>query len=299
MKPPPFDYSAPASKDEILRSLSNAPAGTRILAGGQSLVPLLNARQLRPPMLIDINRAPELARITVDGTFLRIGALVRMTQAEFSPEVRSSCPLISEALRWVANPEVRNRATIVGNLVHAGRGSELPSVALALDAVFAIESAAGDVRRCPAARFFRADGSVDLGRGEFVTEVAFPSQPSGGGSAFVEAQRRSAHYALLGVGAALFIPSGSIRDARVALTGAAPTPVRCASAERKLVGQSPSAELLLDAASLAAAEGTVWAYDDLHATADYRRSVAPELVGRALFAAARAAGFDIARPPWS
>jgi carbon-monoxide dehydrogenase medium subunit len=298
MKPPPFDYSAPVSKEEILRGLAGAPAGTRILAGGQSLVPLLNARQLRPPMLIDINRAPELARITAEGGFLRIGALVRMTQAEFSPEVRALCPLVSEALRWVANPQVRNRATVVGNLVHAGRGSELPAVALALDAEFSIESAADGLRRCPAADFFRSDGSVDRAPGEFVTEVVFPGQPSGG-SAFVEAQRRSAHYALLGAGAAIALRSGIIRDARLSMAGAAPGPVRCSSAERRLLGQRPSAGLFSEAASLAGRDGTALAYDDVHATADYRRSVAPELAARALFGAARAAGLDIAQPPWS
>jgi carbon-monoxide dehydrogenase medium subunit len=250
-------------------------------------------------MLIDINRAPELARITVEGEFLRIGALVRMTQAEFSPEVRAACPLITEALRWVANPEVRNRATLVGNLVHAGRGSELPSVALALDAELVLESAAGGARRSPAGRFFRPDGTVDRDSGEFVTEVIFPKQPAGCGSAFVEVQRRSAHYALLGAGAALIIRSATIRDARVSLAGAAPGPIRCSSAERLLAGQAPSAELFSEAASVAARDGTRLAYDDLHATAQYRRSVAPELVARALFGAAKAAGFDIARLSWS
>jgi carbon-monoxide dehydrogenase medium subunit len=132
-----------------------------------------------------------------------------------------------------------------------------------------------------------------------VTEVIFPVQTAGGGSAYVEAQRRSAHYALLGVAAALVIGEGRILDARVAMAGAAPSPVRCTSAERRLSGQSPAAGLFLEAGSLAARDGTVLAYDDIHATADYRRSVAPELVARALFGAARAAGFDMATPPWS
>lgn len=298
MKPAPFDYSSPGSKEEILRALAGAPPGARVLAGGQSLVPLMNARQVSPPTIIDINRAPELAQITAAGGFLTIGALVRMSQAESSPQVLACCPLIGQALRWVANPQVRNRATVVGNLVHASRGSEMPSVALALDAEFTIERAGGHCRACPAADFFRDNGTVACGPGEFVTAVTFPCQPEGCGSAFVEAQRRSSHYALIGAAASLFMASGTIQDARVALAGAAPAPVRCHTAERRLLGNPPSAGLFADAAAVAGRDSLAFAYDDLHATADYRRSVAPELVARALFAAAQAAGSGLRQSPW-
>lgn len=297
MKPATFDYKAPGSKHEILRALAGAPAGTRVLAGGQSLVPLMNARQVCPSLIIDINRAPELGQITVGGGFLRIGALVRMSQAESSADVRACCPLILEALRWVANPQVRNRATVVGNLVHASRGSEMPSVALALGAEFNIESDGVRARSCRAADFFRADGTVSCGPREFVTAVNFPCQPEGSGSAFVEAQRRSSHYALIGAAATLFVRSGMIREARLALAGAAPAPIRCHSAEKGLLGNAPSTELFADVAEVAGRDGTAFAYDDLHATADYRRSVAPELVARALFAAALAGGISVGQPP--
>jgi carbon-monoxide dehydrogenase medium subunit len=299
MKPAAFDYSAPASKDGILRALAGAPAGTRILAGGQSLVPLMNARQMRPPVIVDINSAPELGRITVEDGVLRIGALVRMSQAESSPEVRACCPLITEALRWVANPQVRNRATIVGNLAHAARGSEMPAVAVALDAELTVESDGGRLRTIPAREFFRPEGGTACGPGEFVTAVSFPCQPAGCGSAFVEAQRRSSHYALLGAAAVLLIRSGTIREARLSFAGAAPVPIRCLSAERTLVGAPVSPEILMNAAALAGRDGTTLAYDDLHATSDYRRLVAPELAARALFSAARSAGSDLQQPHWS
>ena len=296
MKPASFDYSAPASKDGILRALAGAPEGTRVLAGGQSLVPLMNARQMRPPVIVDINSAPELASITVEGGRLRIGALVRMSQGESSPQVQACCPLITEALRWVANPQVRNRATIVGNLVHAARGSEMPAVALALDAEFTLESDGGRSRSCTAREFFRSEGGSGCGAGELVTAVTFPCQPTGCGSGFAEAQRRSSHYALLAVAAVLLIDSGTIREGRLSLAGAAPGPVRCQSAEQLLVGSPASAEILMQAAALAGREGTTLAYGDLHATAEYRRAVAPELVARALFSAARSAGSDFLQP---
>jgi CO/xanthine dehydrogenase FAD-binding subunit len=258
----------------------------------------MNARQMCPPLIVDINRAPELAQITAGGGILRIGALVRMSQAESSAEVRARCPLIPEALRWVANPQVRNRATVVGNLVHASRGSEMPSVALALDAEFTVESDGVRAHSCRASDFFRADGTVACGPGEFVTAVSFPFQPEGSGSAFFEAQRRSSHYSLIGAAATLLVGSGTIREARLALAGAAPVPIRCHSAEKRLLGNAPSAELFADAAEIAGRDGTTFAYDDLHATADYRRSVAPELVSRALFAAAQAAGIGVRQPRW-
>jgi carbon-monoxide dehydrogenase medium subunit len=289
MKPPPFAYGAPATKLDIVGALAEAPAGARILAGGQSLVPLLNGRNARPSAVIDINRAVDLGRIAAADGRLYLGALVRMADAERSTEVRAACPLITEALRWVANPQVRNRATVVGNLVHAGRGSELPAVALALEAEFVIESATSGVRRCCASGFFRTDGTVDCGPREFVSAVIFPVQPAGSGSAFLEVQRRSAHYALIGVAAVLLIVDGRISEARVALAGAAPFPVRCHLAERELAGARGGPELYSRAALTAASEGTEFAYDDVHATADYRRAVAPELVARALAEAARAA----------
>ena len=287
MKPAPFAYEAPTSLEAVRSVLARSSKGARILAGGQSLVPLLNSRASRPTLLIDINRASDLGGIDRPGGDLRIGATVRMAEAERSKDVREACPLLSKTLPWVANPQVRNRATIVGNLVFANRGSELPAVALALDAVFVIEGTPGAPRHCPASEFFRSDGSVDCSPVELVSSVIFPRQAAGAGCAFVEAQRRSAHYALLGVGAAVVVRGGRVAEARIAMAGASPFPVRCRSAESMLVGEVVAPALLTAAASEAAREATLGAYDDLHATAHYRRAVASEIALRTLAAAVR------------
>jgi carbon-monoxide dehydrogenase medium subunit len=289
MKPAEFAYEAPRSVAAIRSALAAGPKGARILAGGQGLVPLLNSRTARPTLLVDINRAADLGEIDRPGGDLRVGATVRMADAERSEDVREACPLLSQALPWVANPQVRNRATIVGNLVSANRGSELPAVALALEAVFTIEGPSGSPRRCPASVFFRTDGTVACSAGEFVSSVTFPRQAPGAGCAFLEAQRRSAHYALLGVAAALVIRGGRVAGARIAMAGASPFPVRCHSAEAMLAGEAATPGLLAAAAREAARTATSDAYDDLHATAHYRRAVAPELALRTLTAAARSA----------
>jgi CO/xanthine dehydrogenase FAD-binding subunit len=285
MKPSAFEYEAPDSLQGIVAALAGSPTGTRLLAGGQSLIPLLNSRLARVPRLIDLNRAGNLGEFSVSGGWLRIGAAVRMADVERSETARAACPLLAEALGWVANPQVRNRATIVGNLVFANRGSELPAVALALGARFVIEGTAGR-RLCAADDFFRPDGTVDCGPREVVSAAEFPVQAAGAGSAFLEAQRRSAHYALIAVGAAFSVVDGAVQDPRIALAGASPHPVRCREAEALLAGAPLSTARLAAAADRAAAEATVGAYDDLHATADYRRAVAPELIRRTLAEAA-------------
>jgi carbon-monoxide dehydrogenase medium subunit len=287
MKPVDFEYAAPRTVDEALALLARWRGTATILAGGQSLIPLLVDRSVRPRCLIDISRVAELDFITEDEGGLRIGAAVRQADCEASPLVRRVCPLLVAAIGWIASAPVRNLGTVVGSLAQRNAISQIPTVAVALGARLRIAAADGTERVVAAEAFVDARSPATLRPDELVVECWFPALPSGTAWGFYEVQRRAAHYAL--VGAAVTYargPSGEATAVRVAASGLAARPVRLAAVEAAVAGHAPTPALFSAAAQRAIDDPVVDPLDDLHATAAYRRAVAPAIVERAFLAAA-------------
>ena len=288
MKPPPFEYHAPGSLPEALELLATLGDEAKVLAGGQSLVPLLNLRLARPAHLIDINNLTELAEIgSLDGG-LRIGALVRQRAAERSALVGERCPLLADALPMIGHPQIRNRGTIGGSLAHADPASELPAVAAALDADLVVRSSRGQ-RVLKAADFFVSYLTTSLAPDELLVELRLSAWPAGTGWAYLEVSRRHGDFAMVGVASTLRLaPDGSIAAARLAYTGAGEAPVRAHDAESKLIGQ-PAVESTF-AAAASAAIAVLDPPSDVHATAAYRRHITGTLTRRALALASTRTG---------
>lgn len=286
MKPPVFEYTAVSSIDEAVAELGQHGDAAKLLAGGQSLVPLLNMRLATPERLIDLNRVAELAYITVRAGGLAIGAMTRQRAVERSALAATHVPLLGDALPWVGHFQIRNRGTLGGSLSHADPAAELPAVALCLDARFTARGPAGE-RTLAAGEFFRTQLTTALAPTELLTEVWFPATPRGSGSAWVELARRHGDYALVGVGVVVTLAGDRIREARLALTGVGDRPLRAREAEARLAGESPTPSVLAEAAE--AVRRAIDPGSDIHATAAYRRHVAGVLTGRAIrLAAARA-----------
>lgn len=280
MKPPAFDYRVPRSLEEALALRSEYSDDSVVLAGGQSLVALLNLRLARPAVVIDIARVPGFDTITQDGGDVVIGAMVRQIAAERSPMLRQRVPLLFTALRHVGHIAIRNRGTICGSLAHADPAAELPAVTLVTDARMIVASVRGR-RSIPAAEFFQGFLTTALAPDELLLEVRIPSPERPPGSAFHELSRRHGDFALTGATAALRTePDGSISHARLAFIGVGATAVRAPEAEAFLHGQQPTAEACTHAAELAAR--TLTPASDIHATGEYRRRVAGVLANRAL-----------------
>jgi carbon-monoxide dehydrogenase medium subunit len=271
--------------------LAEAGDDAKIIAGGQSLVPLLNFRLLRPSILVDINPIGTLAFITETATDIRIGALTRHHQLETSPVIARHLPVLSCAMAHVAHLAIRNRGTIGGSLAHGDPAAELPMMALLLDAELHIVSVSG-TRTIAASEFFLDALTVDLAAGEIVTEIVLSKLPPRTGWGFAEVARRHGDFALAAVAATLSIAADSITEVRIALTGVGRTALRVAAAENLLVGQTLTADVsnqVVEAVRAAIEPDT-----DLHASADYRRHLAGVLTRRALAAAWRRARESVA-----
>ena len=285
MKPPAFEYFAPRSLDEALELLAQHADRAKVLAGGQSLVPMLNLRLVRPGCLIDINHVAGLSYIDSNGAGLEIGAMTRQRSLEHSAAVADACPLIGQAVEFVAHFQIRNRGTLGGSLAHADPAAELPAVVTALGSELVLRSVRGE-RTLQARSFFTGFLETALAPDELLVAVRLSRQPPRSGSAFAEVSRRHGDFALVGVAAALDIDdAGTCLGARLALCGVGPGPVRAHSAERILTGQSLGDAVVAEAAHAAAQE--IEPHTDIHATAHYRRRLAAALVEDAVRAAAR------------
>jgi CO/xanthine dehydrogenase FAD-binding subunit len=287
MKPAAFEYVVANSVEQAVAALAQAGGGAKILAGGQSLVPMLNFRLLRPAILVDINRIPSLAFIEDAGDAVKIGALTRHHQIETSPVIAKHFPILSYAMTHVAHLAIRNRGTIGGSLAHADPAAELPMMALLFGAKLHIVSGKGK-RTVEASEFFRDALTVDLAEDELLTEIHLPKLPPQTGWGFEEVARRAGDFALAAVAATITISGGAMKEARIALTGVGPTPVRASEAEALLVDRRPEAKLM--ARAIAAVRAAIEPETDLHASSDYRRQLAGALAGRALAAALQRAG---------
>src|SRR5882724_11924187 len=286
MKPAAFEYVVADSVEMAVAALAGAGGEAKIIAGGQSLVPMLNFRLLRPAILVDINRIPDLAYVREDRDVIRIGALTRHHQLETSPVIARHLPVLTEAMAHVAHLAIRNRGTIGGSLSHADPAAELPMMGMLLDAELKIVAAKG-ARTIAARDFFRDTLSVDLVEDEIVTEIAVPKLPAGTGWGFEEVSRRSGDFALAAVAVTLALADGAIVQARIATTGVAPTARRVPDAEAMLAGTM--LDQGADDAVIAAVRAAAEPQTDLHASADYRRHLVGVLAGRALAAAWRRA----------
>lgn len=291
MKPSRFDYRAPQTLGETLDALAEAGDGGKVLAGGQSLIPLLNMRLAAPARLVDINRVGELdtLEVTTEGgrRGVRVGALARHTRVERSAEAAAAQPLLRQALRHVAHPVIRNRGTVVGSLAHADPAAELPAVLAVLGGTVTAASAAGR-RAIPAAEFFAGPLEPALEPGELAVSAFFPGCPPLTGTAFAELARRHGDYALVGVAAVLTLDDDlRVREARAGYLSIAATPLVLELTEPASQGQAGRPPGSADWAPAAAyAAEHVEPDADIHASADYRRHLVGVLTERALRAAA-------------
>jgi carbon-monoxide dehydrogenase medium subunit len=275
VKPAPFTHHAPERVDEVLSLLVEHGDEAKVLAGGQSLVPMLALRLARFEHLVDVNRVAELAGLSRADGELRVGAMTRHRVLAGDPEVDEAVPLLARATRKVGHFQIRTRGTLGGALAHADPAAEQPAVAVALDAVMEVASGSG-TREIPADEFFLGTWSTALADHELLTAVRFPVWKEPCGFAVEEVARRSGDFALVGVVCAVALGDGGVDRAGIALFGVGSIPVRAAAAESALLAGAPLDEV----AAAAAAE--LEPPDDLHASGAYRRTVAAELVRRGL-----------------
>jgi aerobic carbon-monoxide dehydrogenase medium subunit len=298
MVPGPFDYSAPTSLGEALDLLRERGDDAKVMAGGQSLVPLLKLRFAAPALVVDIGRVPGLSGIAPDGGGLRIGALTRHVDVERDAGLDTRCPILREAAPQIADPLVRNRGTIGGSLCHADPAGDWGAVMLALDARLVATSSAGE-RVIPAADFFQGPFTTVLRPDEVLTEVRIPAAGPGerGSGAYLKLERKVGDFATVGVAVQVWLTGGTVGRAGIGLTAVGPSSIKAVTAERALAGREPAAEAIAEAASLAA--DAAEPKDDIRGSAAYKKDVVRVFVQRGLRAAVARAnrGADGGSPP--
>ncbi|MCP2335540.1 FAD binding domain-containing protein [Actinomadura rupiterrae] len=283
MIPPTFDYLRPTTLDEALRMLPDAGEDAKVLAGGQSLMPLLRLRLAYPDALVDLDRVDELRAIRDDGDAIVIGATATHHQVMHDPLVREHAPLVARATATVADPAVRHRGTFGGSLAHADPAGDLPAVALALDAVMLARSASGGDREIPARDFFVDWMTTALEPDELLTGVRVPKLGAGWGFHYEKFHRTAQAWAIVGVACAVRRVQGAVEDVRIGLTNMGATPVRATAVEERLGGSTLSDGTLREASAYAG-EGTE-PPSDLHGSSEYRSHLVQVLTRRALNAA--------------
>jgi aerobic carbon-monoxide dehydrogenase medium subunit len=273
MIPVAFDYERASSIDDAIGKL--AASGGKAIAGGHSLIPLMKLRLSEPGKLVDISRIPGLSGIKDAGGTIEIGATTTHAELAASKLLRDKCPVVAEAAAEIGDPQVRNRGTIGGSLAHADPASDLPAVAIALDADIQIKGKGG-ARTVKASAFFRGFYDVDLMPGELIVAVTFTPARS---AAYAKLHQRASHYAIVGAAVALDVKGGVIQSARVGLTGATTHAVRLAGVEKALAGKKADG-VAAAVASAASEAGDI--NGDLHASAEYRSAMIPVFVRRAI-----------------
>jgi carbon-monoxide dehydrogenase medium subunit len=285
--PAEFDYVAPASLPEAVTALSEAGEDAKVLAGGQSLIPVLRLRLAYPSVLVDLRKVGELRGVREDGDTLVIGAMTRHADVLADPLVRQHAALVAEATATVADPAVRHLGTFGGALAHADPAGDLAAVAVALDAELVAEGPGGR-RSIPATEFFRDYLETSLSPDEILAEVRIPKLPGSWGVRYEKFHRVAQAWAIVGVAAAVRRENGSIAEARIGLTNMGSTPVRARAVESALAGAAAE-DAAIRAAAQSAADGTN-PPSDLNGKADYRQHLAQVLTARAVRAAAGVPG---------
>jgi len=286
LKPAAFQYHRPNTVDETLSLLKECGEDGKVLAGGQSLMPLMNFRLAQPAHLIDINFIEGLDYVRRENDALKIGCLARQSRLLGDSLVRQRCPLLADALAYVGHEQTRNRGTFCGSLAHADPAAELPAVLLALDGSVTVGNSTGK-REIAARDFFHSYLTTALASDEMVLEASFPERPAGAGSSFVEFARRFGDFAIVGVAVVLVPDKERIAEASIALMGVGDKPWRERALEEMLIGQKGAAELF-DRAAIEVAAG-INPGSDIHASDSYRKSLARVLTKRALAEAWRRA----------
>ena len=279
MYPAPFEYSAPTTLEEATALLAELGDEGRVLAGGQSLLPMMKLRLASPTHLVDINRIPGLDRIEQVNGHIQIGALVRHADVVASQEISDASPLIASTAPWVADPLVRNRGTLCGSVAHCDPEGDWNSVMLALGAEVVATSRSGE-RVIPIEEFVVDYFTNSLQSGEMVTAVRVPRADAGTGGAYLKLERKVGDYATVGVATHLRMEGGTIVEAGIGLTSVGPRNIKAREAEAMLVGQAPSPELFAEAARAAAAASDP--ASDVRGPAEYKRAVVEAYVRRGL-----------------
>ena len=270
MYPPRFDYVAPGSLDEALSVLGERGDEAKVMAGGQSLIPLLKLRFAAPALIVDLNRIPDLSYIEESDGTLRVGALARHNQLAADATLKHDYPIMAAAAPLIADPLVRNRGTLCGSLAHADPAGDWGSVMLALGAEVAARSAKGE-RMIPIADFLQGTFTTALEPTEIVTEVRIPKPKGKAGGAYLKLERKVGDFATVGVAVQLELDGGKVKRAGIALTAVGPQNLQATDAEAALAGGAPSDELFDEAARLAAKAARP--NTDVRGTADYKREI--------------------------
>ena len=281
MKPAPFEYHVPRTVPEALALLEQHGYDAKVLAGGQSLVPMMNFRLVQPAVVVDINNIPELATIEADKKGLRIGAMVRHAAVEKSDQVKVASPLVYETMPQIATTQIRNRGTIGGSISHADPSAELVVVSTALEANFKIQKVGGE-RVLPASEFFLGLLMTAMEPEDLLVEIEIPALPPRSGWSLKEVARRPHDFALVGVAAVLTLDRKErCQDARLVYLSAGDGPIAAPEAAAMLEGETITSELI-EAAADKAAQDEIDPGSDIHATAEFRRHLANVLTRRAL-----------------
>jgi aerobic carbon-monoxide dehydrogenase medium subunit len=276
VKPAPFEYHAPETVADAVALLGAHADECKPLAGGQSLVPMLALRLTRFEHLIDLNRVPELVGVGRENGAVRVGAMTRQRAVERDPAVAALVPLLASAVPYIGHTQIRNRGTIGGSIAHADPASELPAVALALDAELEVASTGG-TRRVPANEFFEGTWTTCLADDELLVAVHFPIWEGECGFGFEEVARRSGDFALAGVAVAVELgPEGAVQRASIGLLGMGGTPLRAFEAEQSILGRVPTAADLDEVAALAVSD--LDPPDDVHGSSAYRSRIGAHLI---------------------
>jgi carbon-monoxide dehydrogenase medium subunit len=279
MFPAAFDYRAPASLDETLSMLKQHGEDAKLMAGGQSLIPLLKLRFAHPEVVVDIGRLPSMNMVRQQDGHLAIGALVRHVDVENSKELAARVPLMTEAAHWIADPLVRNRGTVAGSICHADPSGDWGAVMLALGAEIVARSTAGE-RVIRADEFFLGPFTTALRPDEMVTEVRIPLPKGPSGGAYLKLERKVGDFATAAVAVQVELDGSHISRAGIGLTAVGPTNIKASAAERTLQGQNVSDELIAEAARQAAAAAEP--KDDIRGSAEYKKDVVRVFVQRGL-----------------
>lgn len=288
MIPAPFDYHRPQSLDEAIGLLSRHGAQAKVLSGGMSLLPTLKLRLGSFAHLVDINRIPGLDTIKEEGGVLRIGAMTRQSALERSELIRKKYPILGDAVPLIADPLVRNRGTIGGNVANGDPANDEPAIMIALGATLVARGPKGE-RSIAANRFYTDLYTTALARDEILTEIRIPVPPAKSGGAYQKLKRKTGDFAVAAVAVQLSLDArGAVASCGIGLTNAGPTPLEAADAAKFLVGKTPDAKTIAEAAKLAAAKSNPSA--DHRGAVDYKKEMARVLAARALHTALERAG---------
>jgi carbon-monoxide dehydrogenase medium subunit len=283
MIPPAFDYHAPRSVADAIQLLGQLGPDAKLLAGGHSLLPMMKLRFAQPTHLIDLNRIPALRGIREEGATIVIGAMTSESDLIASKLLQAKLPLLPDAARFIADPQVRNRGTIGGDIAHGDPGNDHPAISIALDAVFVLEGSNGQ-RQVKADGFFQGTYMTDMAEDEILVEIRVPAFAPKTGSAYEKLKRKTGDWATAAAAVVLRIDGGVVSHARIALTNLAPTALRAADAEAALLGKPLTEATIADAAAKACA--ICDPADDLRGDAEYKTAMAGQMVQRAIRKAA-------------